>query len=183
MRMSKVNKRQLEHIIRASGGIIDRNEVIIVGSQAIHASLNENLLPKATTLSMEADILYVSESDEPLYRQIDGAIGEYSMFHDAFGIYAHEVSQKLIVLPSGWKERLVRLQNANTNEITGLCLDVCDLCVAKLVAFRDKDIEYVRALLDEGLISGKELAQKLALVDGHADDVARAERFLSPYLR
>jgi hypothetical protein len=103
MGMPKVNKRQLEHIIRATGGIIDRNEVIIVGSQAIHASLSESLLPEAATLSMEADVLYANESDEPLYRQIDGAIGEYSMFHEAFGIYVHEVSQKLIALPKGWK--------------------------------------------------------------------------------
>jgi hypothetical protein len=48
-------------------------------------------------------------------------------------------------LPEGWRDRLVKVQNANTAEpagefqFTGWCLDKEDLCAAKLCALREKD--------------------------------------------
>lgn len=53
----------------------------------------------------------------------------------------------------GWRDRLVKAQNANTAapsgepRFTGWCLDKEDLCVAKLTAFREKDRNFVAALL------------------------------------
>jgi hypothetical protein len=62
-------------------------------------------------------------------------------------------------LPDGWRDRLVKVQNANTAapsgqpQFTGWCLDKEDLCVAKLCALREKDQNFVAAMLDAGLVS------------------------------
>jgi hypothetical protein len=55
------------------------------------------------------------------------------------------------VLPSGWRERLIPVHNENTGGGTGLCLEVHDLAVSKLVAGREKDLAFVANLLRHGL--------------------------------
>jgi hypothetical protein len=40
-------------------------------------------------------------------------IGELSPFHETFGYYAHGVAEETALLPQGWKDRLVAVQNAN----------------------------------------------------------------------
>src|SRR5262245_50311771 len=45
-----------------------------------------------------------------------------------------------------WQSRLVPVRNSNTAGSTGLCLEVHDLAVSKLVASREKDIAFVGGL-------------------------------------
>lgn len=76
---------ELEHIIRAASGITNQTEIVIIGSQAIlgkFPNANHKLLA-----SMEADVFPLHQPD--LSEQIDGAIGERSLFHQTFGYYAH----------------------------------------------------------------------------------------------
>ena len=61
-------------------------------------------------------------------------------------------SEETSVLPAGWRERLIRYSNSNTNGVTGWCLERHDLCVAKLVADRSKDREFVAALRRAGMV-------------------------------
>jgi hypothetical protein len=74
------------------------------------------------------------------------------------------------VLPSGWRDRLVKVQNVNTaapgtdREFTGWCLDREDLCVAKLCAHRDKDMNFVAALLDADLVAADTIEARLSTV-------------------
>lgn len=87
------------------------------------------------------------------------------------------------MLPDGWRDRLVRVQNANTAapagepRFTGWCLDKEDLCVAKLCAFREKDRNFVAALLDAGLVDSSVTARRLERVP--AEQQSQTERALS----
>ena len=83
---------------------------------------------------------------------IDGALGELSTFHQTFGFYVHGVSLETSVLPDEWKDRLIRVQNENTRQCIGWCVEAHDLAASKLVAFREKDRNFVRVLLKEGLV-------------------------------
>jgi hypothetical protein len=71
----------------------------------------------------------------------------------------------------GWRDRLVRVQNANTAppdgepQYTGWCLDKEDLCVAKLCAFREKDRNFVAALFGSKLIDREIILTRLTTVD------------------
>ena len=78
---------------------------------------------------------------------IDGTIDEGSPVHQTFGYYAHGVGEETAVLPAGWKDRLIPLRTENTGGATGLCLEVHDLAVSKLVAGREKDLEFIAGLL------------------------------------
>lgn len=143
-----MQRHELEHIIRAASQVTDRHEIVVVGSQSLLGSVPNP--PLVCTLSNEADIFPLDA--EELSDAIDGAIGEGSPFHDAFGYYAQGVDSTTSILPSGWRQRLVRLQTRGTNGRVGYCLDPTDLFVAKCVANREKDRDFNKALLAHGIV-------------------------------
>jgi hypothetical protein len=96
---------------------------------------------------------------------IDGSIGEGSPFEREFGYYAHGVDASTAVLPRGWEERLVLVCGANTNNIRGWCLEVHDLAVAKLVAGREKDRDFVGILARRDYIQAPVLRARLSETD------------------
>ena len=157
-----MTRSQLEHIIRASAAILSAEQFIVVGSQSIlgtHPNPPRGLL----TESSEADLYPV---DNPERADIlTATIGENSRFHDAFGVYADGVGPTTSKLPDGWRDRLVRLQNENTNGATGWCLDPTDLAIAKHVAGRGKDIAFTREMVRYGLIDHEAFLERLQTVD------------------
>lgn len=139
---------QLEHIIRASAAITGAPEFVIIGSQALLGQFPA--APEELLVSMEADVFSLRDpADSDL---IDGSIGEGSPFHQTFGYYAHGVSVETSVLPEGWRQRLIPIHNQNTGGGTGLCLEIHDLAVSKLVAGREKDLDFFSGLLRHRLV-------------------------------
>ena len=156
-----MRRDQLEHAIRTACQIIGRPEVIVVGSQAILGTFGEDELPREATMSGEIDILPIADSDEETMRladRIEGVAGELSPFEELHGFSIDGVDLQTSALPEGWRDRLVKVQNANTaaagggQQFTGWCLDKEDLCAAKLCAFREKDQNFAAALLQAGLV-------------------------------
>ena len=93
---------------------------------------------------------------------IDGSIGEGSPFHQTFGYYAHGVAVETAILPADWRHRLVPVHNANTGGGTGLCLEIHDLAVSKLVAGREKDLDFVSGLFRHRLARPETVHERLA---------------------
>lgn len=148
---------QLEHVLRACGAIVDEEFMIVIGSQAVLASVPEP--PAELTVSAEAD-LYPRDAPEKA-DLITGSLGEFSLFHETFGYHADGVSPATAVLPHGWQDRLVPLRTENTRGVTGLCLSPVDIAISKLAAGREKDLDYVRALLMHGIVSRGDLDRLL----------------------
>lgn len=155
-----MKRAEFEHTIRAAGGVLDVNEVLIIGSQALHASVPGDL-PAEASRSVEADIAAFEDVDGRMADLIDGAIGEASMFHETFGYYAEGVVSSTAVLPSGWRERLVRFQTPATAGVVAWCLEVHDLWLSKAVAGRQKDLEFCAALKRAGLVRVPVLEERL----------------------
>jgi hypothetical protein len=183
-----MRRDQLEHAIRAACQIIERPEVIVVGSQAILGTFREEELPTEATMSLEIDILPIADDNAETSRLadvIEGAAGEFSPFEQAHGFSIDGVDLNTAVLPDGWRRRLVKVQNANTAapsgrpQFTGWCLDKEDLCVAKLCALREKDRSFVAALLDARMVAADVIGLRLTTVpEVHGPAAARAEAWL-----
>jgi hypothetical protein len=142
-----MKRSELEHIIRAAGSIANDSEIVIIGSQSILGQF-----PNASAsllVSAAADVFPLH--DPQLSDLIDGSIGEGSPFHEMFGYYAQGVDDKTATLPSGWRDRLIRINNPNTVGVTGLCLEVHDLAISKYVAGREKDREFTKELARHGM--------------------------------
>jgi hypothetical protein len=114
---------------------------------------------------------------------VDGAIGELSDFHQTFGYYAHGVDQTTAILPEGWMERLIRVENENTGGAIGWCLEAHDLAAAKLAAGRDQDRQFVQVLLTERLVSADQLGERIATLPLPADRLQLVQARLAHLLR
>lgn len=181
-----MRRDRLEHAIRTACQVIERDEVIVVGSQAILGTYREEDLPAAAAMSIEVDILPIAETNEETARladMIEGVAGEFSPFEQLHGFSIDGVDLRTAVLPAGWRDRLVRIQNANTAapsgqpRFTGWCLDKEDCCTAKLCAFREKDQNFVAALLEAGLVDRDVIAIRLRSVP--AEQVPSTHRALA----
>ncbi|MFI6361363.1 DUF6036 family nucleotidyltransferase [Nocardia sp. NPDC050630] len=187
-----MRRDQLEHAIRTACQIIGRPEVIVVGSQSILGTFDEAQLPADATMSLEIDILPIASDNAETARLadlIEGVAGEFSPFEDLHGFSIDGVDMTTSALPDGWRNRLVKVQNANTAapsgepQFTGWCLDKEDLCVAKLCAFREKDQNFVAALLGAGLVAPGLIAERLpAVPDSHKPAADRALGWIGSWL-
>ena len=156
-----MQRQQLEHIIRAAAGITGAKEFVIVGSQAVLGQFPN--APDELLVSIEADVFSLRDpADSDL---IDGSIGEGSPFHQTFGYYAHGVSEETAILPGGWRERLVPVHNQNTGGGTGLCLEVHDLAVSKLIAGREKDMDFLSVLIRHRLVNASVICERLKAIN------------------
>lgn len=174
-----MTREQLEHILRASSAITGEPDVLVIGSQSMLGSFTEDDLPPEATSSMEADIAFFDDPADAKADQVDGAIGELSMFHETFGYYAQGVSVSTAVLPDGWRDRVVALATPGAAPGRGLCLDPHDCVISKLVAGREKDLSFATALVREGLIDPGILAGRIETVNADPRVIEKARRWIA----
>ncbi len=155
-----MNRAALEHVLRAASAITNEREFIVIGSQAILGQYPN--APESLLASIEADVYPRHAPGRS--ELVDGAIGELSAFHQTFGYYAHGVDETTATLPAGWVERLVPIENENTSGAVGWCLEAHDLAISKLVAGRERDDQFLRVLLREGMVEPAVLAGRLDTV-------------------
>ena len=170
-----MQRHELEHLIRAAAAITNEYEIVVIGSQAILGAAPQ--APDELLQSMAADLYPLRRPD--LADLIDGAIGELSPFEERFGYYAQGVGPETATLPAGWEERLIKIQNENTDLKIGYCLEPHDLAASKLVAGREKDGPFVETLLRHGLVNRVTLQERIALLPLPEERRAQAQRWLA----
>lgn len=152
-----MRRTELEHLIRAAAEVTRDDELVVIGSQAILGQFPD--APESMLVSREADVFprnHPERGDE-----IDGSLGDGSYFDSAFGYYAHAVGPETAKAPKGWEERLVPIQNENTGGATGWCLEIHDLLLAKCVAGRQRDWEFVEQAIGHRLAGPDELRRRV----------------------
>ena len=112
---------------------------------------------------------------------IDGSIGEESPFHALYGYYAQGVGPETAILPEGWRPRLVKIQNQNTDLKIGYCLAPADLAASKLAAHREKDTRFVATMLQAGIVSAAQLREHVRLLPLDAVRKARLDKWVDAH--
>jgi len=154
-----MTRAQLEHAIRAACEVCEDSEIWIFGSQAILGEFPN--APEALRASIEVDVQPKNRSDN--VDVIDGILGELSLFYQTHGFYVHGLLiEEAATLAQGWEKRA----NPVVDEIftegnTGWCLEAHDLAASKLAAYREKDRDFVRVLLTEGMINVQILLERI----------------------
>jgi hypothetical protein len=167
-----VRRAELEHIILAAAQVAGDNDIVIVGSQAILGQFPD--APDSMLVSREADVFPRNHPERSI--EIDGALGDGSMFDATFGYYAHAVGPETAKAPAGWKDRLVPIRTESTGGATGWCLEAHDLVLSKCVAGRERDWQFVRDAIEHRLVELHELRRRIASLPverDHRDLVAR----------
>ena len=81
----------------------NRNQFVMVGTGAVIATAQH--IPVSMMLTSEIDIYVEGPDSEAISDQIDGAIGNGSMFHRTFRYYGDGVSPTTAIMPMDWKSR------------------------------------------------------------------------------
>lgn len=157
-----MKREQLEHLIRAAGGVTGSRRLVVIGSQAILGSHPYDA-PLRAILSREADMIPIDAPEAT--DAISGVLGELSAFDETFGYYADGVDLHTATLPCGWEQRLVAIDNPNTNGYVGLCLELHDLLLSKYLAGREKDRDFCTAVVHADLAESEVLRQRLLAMD------------------
>ncbi len=157
-----MRREDFEHVVAAAAEATGDDEFVVIGSQAILGSFSEP--PPSMLVSLEVD-MYPLHSPENADR-IDGALGDGSPFHLAFGYYAHGVGPETAKAPKGWENRLVRRaiprRVAARRTAVAWCLEVHDLVLSKCVAGRERDWDYAAEALRAGLVDPAVLGARAA---------------------
>jgi len=143
---------------------------LVLGSQAILGSFDEDAPPEAATMSMEADVAFLDDVDRAKADRVTVAIGEDSNFHQVRGYYAEGIHFETATLPDGWRDRLLPWPipaGANGPATLASFLDRHDLAVAKLAAFSEKDIRFVSEFIRAELIDPEVVRDRLKHADLH----------------
>ncbi len=178
-----VRREQLAWLIERAARVTGDDDLVVIGSQAILASYSDIALPTGLTMSIEADIATFADDDNQKADAIDWVIGEGSEVQGEYGIYAQGVSLTTPTAPADWRDRLVPLSAPDPSNAVGWCLEVHDLCVAKLAAGREKDLEFVELVVTHHLADPVTLHARGELLDTSTElidlVIARVDRLAS----
>jgi hypothetical protein len=164
-----VNRQQLAHLLRSACVVAHDVDVLVLGSQSILGSFDEEDLPPQATASQGADIAFFDDPRRDKADEVEGAIGEMSTFHEENGVYAEGVHIEVAVLPDGWKDRLVSWDLQSSKPARPHFLDPHDLAISKLVAGRPKDYDFVLALIRSGLLDGGVIRERASMLASETD--------------
>lgn len=141
--------RSLTRLLEAVFALVHPEDVTVLGSSALLAcdpSLGESGQP--LELSLDADLL-VQPCDERQAGVLHEAIGEGSLYHQNYGVYADIMRPDVEeTFPEGWRSRRISMPDMPRAS----CLDAHDVAAAKLVLGRPKDMTLLRALLARGTL-------------------------------
>jgi hypothetical protein len=149
-----MKRSEAEHVLRAAAAIAQENSFVIVGSQAVLFAFPH--APQELLVSRELDLypaLHPEKAD-----LIDGAMGALSSFDQTFGYHADGVGPETATLPADWMQRA---QFFYIGDITAICPEIHDLAVSKCVAGREKDADFVRALLKHRMVTPGILRERI----------------------
>ena len=156
-----MTRDQLEHAIRAACDVAEDSEVWVFGSQAILGEFPD--APEALRASIEVDMQPKNRPDKA--GLVDGALGEMSQFHKTHDFYVHGLLIDGSAFPQGWEHRAKPVVGEiSTRGKIGWCVEIHDLAASKLAAYREKDRDFVRTLLIEGMITAKILIERISLL-------------------
>lgn len=147
-----MRREHFEHVVAAAANVVGEDDFVIIGSQAILGSHPD--APDTLLRSLEVDIY---PADSPAKADlIDGALGDGSPFHRAFGYYGHGVGPETAKAPAGWQDRLIRVEvqarTRSPRRPIAWCLEPHDLVLSKCAADRERDWEFARDALVAGLV-------------------------------
>ncbi len=156
------------------------SEVWLIGSGSLAAVRGD--APAWLRTSRDVDVVPIGCDVLHYDSQImERELGEDSEFSYRELYFVDYVSPNLLrCTPPGWRERVTTLELAPG--LRGHCLDPHDVAYNKLWAGRDKDIAWVRGLLDTGIITAGRLRELHDANPIPAEEREKVERSLAAVL-
>lgn len=161
-----MTKCEFETLLCKAGELARDRDFFLIGSQSLRGVCPA--IPRGFPKTIEAD-LYPRHHPQA-WGILREELGKASKFFDRHGYYLDCADPALATIPDGWLDRLIPFRTPRTGGVTAWCLEPHDLFVSKLVAWREKDQQFLRAMLKH------KLAKPLVVLNRIEDLPVPAER-------
>lgn len=141
-----MNREQLHRLLVQAKASTQHTDFVIVGSLAILGAIAQ---PPATMV-MSIDVDAFLKNDPGRTHELAQALGQGSVFEDEHGYYLDPVSPDLPSFPQGWQDRLILL---DFGDVRAFFVDPNDVGVSKYVRGEERDLRWLRAGLQHGLLN------------------------------
>jgi hypothetical protein len=169
-----LNRDRVDHILRAAGAITGKSKFVLIGSAAIAAWRAD--IPEVMAMSRDVDLFaYDTPNAGEVADLLDGAIGQASPFDNEFGYYCDGVDELTAVLPTDWEERARTYSNDATKGVEALVPEPNDIALSKAVAWREKDVDWLRAAIVHRIIDVDVMCARIVLLPARAGDLSALE--------
>jgi len=144
-----VNIEQLDQLFNAVSRKYPIKTFVVMGSLTVLGLVNQRKIPDGMIVSVEVDAY--PESDPGRAFEIADDFGLGSDFEQEHGYYFDAVSPALPTFPDAWEQRLIPYMLP-----CGTCLKFVephDAAIAKYARGAPKDLQWIRAGIDAGILS------------------------------
>jgi hypothetical protein len=141
-----MNLGDIERLLIQAHLAISHRDFVIVGSLTVLGAVSR---PPAEMVS-SIDVDLYPKDDPGRAGEVASVLGLGSDFEQTWGYYADAVSPDLPALPRGWQQRLVRVGFGSG--VSAWFLDAHDAAVSKYVRSEDRDLRWIRAGLQAGIL-------------------------------
>lgn len=162
--MALLKKADIAHILRAAAAVTQCRRFVLVGTGAVIIVIKA---PQAFLMQTREIDIYATDTDDPASMSdlIDGSLGEGSQFDKTFGYFADGVSNLTACMPLDWEQRAIAFPVPGADGVSVLCPSPTDIALSKLCAWREKDIDWLRAALLHGIADVEAMRQRHAMID------------------
>ena len=170
-----MNRKKLAHIIRAVSVITEEKNFVVVGSASV--LLTSKNIPAAMLNTYEVDVYAPGTKDEDMFSDIvEGSIGKGSQFDLTYKYYADGVSSKTATMPTDWQIRARTAEGLGLDGIQVRVPDINDIAIAKMMAWREKDRDWLQAGVQVKILDPRKMRERLALLPQTDVPAAEIER-------
>ncbi len=138
-----MTKAEFEAWLNRAGKIAEDADFYLIGSRSLRGV--SPAIPRDFPKTFEADLY--PRTHPQAWSLLRAELGNPSKFFTRYGCYLDGTDPGLATLPEGWTERLLPFRTPRTGGVTAWCLEPHDLFASKLVAGREKDRQFLRAML------------------------------------
>jgi hypothetical protein len=169
-----LNRERVDHILRAAGVVTGKSRFVLIGSAAIAAWRSD--IPEVMAVSRDVDLFAYDTSDaDEVADKLEGAMGQASQFDDTYGYYCDSVSNVTAVMPDDWETRAKLYSSPASGGVEALAPEANDIALSKAVAWRPKDIEWLRAAIAHRIVDVATMIARLPALPSRAGDIAALE--------
>jgi hypothetical protein len=152
MQPRELNLKDLKLVITRVAEVTGCREFVIGGRSALVMNCSSPTL----LCTQDFDIGITEEGDRRGIHTFEAELGKASPFAAEHGFYIEHAGAEMLtfVLPDGWRERAIRVEETG---VVALCLSPVDVAINKLHAKRPKDIDHLVTMLRENVVTESEL--------------------------
>ncbi len=142
-----MKRADLRRLFAQARDLCGETDYVVMGSLAVLGYAEQ--VPARMAASLDVDAF--SKTDPERIIQVAAALGQGSPFEAEHGYYLDPIAPRVATLPSGWEERLVRLQLEP--DLVLWFLEANDAAVSKYARMEPRDREWIRPGLGSGILS------------------------------